>query len=113
MLKIYHNSRCRKSRAGLEYLKSKTTDFEIVEYLKNDISEDELKEILKKINKKPSEIVRTQEDYFKKNLKGKSFTDYEWITILMENPKLIQRPIVVAKHKAVIGDPPENIDKVL
>jgi arsenate reductase (glutaredoxin) len=113
MFKIYHNSRCRKSRAGLEYLKSKTSNFEIIEYLKNEISTDELKEILKKINLKPSEIVRTQEDYFKKNLKGKSFTDEEWITILLENPKLIQRPIVVAKHKAVIGDPAENIDKVL
>lgn len=113
MLKIYHNSRCRKSRSGLEYLTSKSNEFEVVEYLKGHLSEEELKEIIKKTNKKPSELVRTQEDYFKKNLKGKSFTDEEWIKIIIENPKLLQRPIIVAKHKAVLGDPPENIDKVL
>ena len=113
MYKIYHNSRCKKSRAGLAYLQEKTSDFEIVEYLKTNIKEEEIKEILLKINRSPAEIVRTQEEFFKKNLKGKTFNDDEWIKILIENPKLIHRPIVVAKHKAVIGDPPENIDKVL
>lgn len=112
MYKIYHNSRCKKSRAGLEYLKSKTQEIEIVEYLKNGISREELKEILMKLNKTPDEIVRTQEAYFKKSLKGKSFNEDEWIIIFIENPKLIQRPIVVAKHKAIIADPPENLDKL-
>jgi len=113
MLKIYHNARCRKSRAGLAYLKSKVPDFEIVEYMKHDLSKEELQEILKKTNKKPTEIVRTQEVFFKKNLKGKTFNEKEWIKIISENPQLLQRPIVVAKHKAIIANPPENIDKVL
>lgn len=112
MLKIYHNPRCKKSRAGLQYLESKTSDFEIKQYLKEGISEDELKVILLKTNKKPIELVRKQEDYFKKQLKGKEFTDEEWIKIIMENPKLLQRPIVIGKHKAVLGDPAEEIEKL-
>ena len=66
-----------------------------------------------KLNMKPVEIVRTQEDEFKDGLKGKTFTDEEWITILLENPKLIQRPIVVKNHKAVVGQPVEEIDRLL
>lgn len=113
MYKIYHNPRCRKSRAGLEYLKSKTDDIIIRTYLKEELSLDELEEILLKFNKNPIEIVRTQEEYYRKNLKGKSFTNQEWKKILLENPKLIARPIIVSKFKAILGDPPKNIDKVL
>ncbi len=113
MLKIYHNSRCKKSREGLKYLEANGKEFEIVEYLKNGLTIDELKEILMKLNKRPFEIVRTQEDYFKKNLKGKEFTDEEWIMIISENPKLLQRPIVVDRHKAVFAQPVEELDCLL
>lgn len=112
-LKVYHNNRCKKSRAGLERLRQITGDFEIREYIKEGITEDELKEIVLKMNIHPSELVRTQEDYYKKELKGKSFTDQEWIKIISENPKLLKRPVIVSKHKAVIGDPPENIDNII
>lgn len=113
MIKFYHNPQCRKSRAGLEYLKNKNIPFEIVEYLKNPLTEKQLATLLVKLNKKPSEIVRTQEEYFRKNLKGKSFKDHEWIRILLENPRIIQRPIIEKRYKAVIGDPAENIDLLL
>ena len=113
MLKIYHNPRCKKSRAGLEYLQSKNVEFEVVEYLKNPLTEKEIRDLLNLLNKKPIEIVRTQEDIFKKEYKGLNLSDDEWIKILTNNPKLIQRPIVAKKHKAVIGQPPQNIDKVL
>ncbi len=109
---VYHNKRCKKSRAGLEHLRSITDDLEIREYVKNGITEDELREIVLKTNIPPSELVRTQEDYYKKELKGKSFTDDEWIKIIVENPKLLKRPVVLSRHKAVIGDPPDNIDKL-
>lgn len=112
-IKIFHNPRCRHSRAGLEYLKKKTIDVEVRNYIAEPPSPDELKEILLKLNKKPNEIVRTQEEYFKSALKGKTFTDEEWIKILCENPKLIQRPIVVGKHKAVVANPPHDIDKII
>jgi arsenate reductase len=112
MIKIYHNPRCKKSRAGLEYLKSKGVEFEIVEYLKNPITEDEFKDILMKLNLKPQDMIRTQEDIYKKQFKGKNFTDDEWVKIMVENPKLIKRPIVVKDYKAVWADPPENMDEL-
>ena len=113
MLKIYHNPRCRKSREGLKYLQEKKVDVQIVDYIRNSISAEDLKNILMKLNKKPADIIRTQEAYFKKELKGKNFTDEEWIRILVENPQLIQRPIVVGKYKAVIAQPPEIVQELI
>ena len=113
MIKIYHNPQCKKSRAGLQYLKERQIPFEIVEYLKNPLTEKLLEGLLVKLNKKPLEIVRIQEEYYKKNLKGKVFNDHEWIRILIQNPKLIQRPIIEKAYKAVIGDPIENIESLL
>ena len=112
MIKIYHNPRCKKSRAGLARLKEKGVEFEIIEYLKNPIGEEELKDILMKLNAKPQEMIRTQEDIYRKQFKGKDFTDDEWVKIMVENPKLIKRPIIIKKYKAVWADPPENMDKL-
>ena len=88
-------------------------DFKVVEYLKESLSDSELRDILKKLGKKPNEILRQQENYYKKELKNKNFTDEEWLIILAENPVLIQRPIVVGKYKAVIAQPPELIMQVI
>lgn len=112
MIKIYHNPRCRKSRAGLKYLEGKGVEFELVEYLKNGITEEELKDVLIKMNVNPTEIIRTQEDIYKKQFKGKNFTDEEWVKILVENPKLIKRPLIVKGYKAVWADPLENMEKL-
>ena len=113
MLRIYHNPQCRKSRTGLQYLRDTGKPFEIVEYLKNPLTEKQFEKLLVKLNKKPPEIIRTQEEYFKKNLKGKKFNDHEWIRIILQNPRLLQRPIIEKDYKAVIGDPVENIVTLL
>lgn len=113
MIKIYHNPRCKKSRAGLQHLQSKGVEFEVVEYLKNGFSEEELKEVLMKMNVAPFDMVRTQEEFYRKQLKGKEFTDEEWVKIMVENPKLIKRPVVVKEYKAIWADPPENMDKLV
>ena len=110
MFTIYHNPRCRKSRAGLEYLQSKTNDFTVVDYFKQPFDEKSLSNLFIKLNKKPFEMVRTQEEYFKKELKGKNFTDEEWVKIMLENPKLIKRPLVVKGNKAVWADPAEEME---
>ncbi|MBN2174220.1 MAG: arsenate reductase (glutaredoxin) [Bacteroidales bacterium] len=112
MIKIYHNPHCKKSRAGLQHLKEKNVDFEVVEYLKNQVTEKELKNILMKMNAKPTDIIRTQEEIYKKQFKGKNFTDEEWIKILLENPKLIKRPIIVKDYKAVWAEPAEEMDRM-
>lgn len=113
MIKIYHNPRCKKSRLGLKHLETKNVEFEVVEYLKGGFSEEELNEVLIKMNVKPIELVRKQEEVFKKQLKGKDFTDEEWVKIMIENPKLIKRPIIVKEYKAVWADPPEEMDELI
>ncbi len=113
MIRIYHNPQCRKSRAGLQYLRDKGVEVEVVEYLKKPFSEKALEKLLMKLNKRPEDLIRKQEEYFRKNLKNKHFNDHEWLLILLENPKLIQRPIVERAYKAVIGDPVENIESIL
>ncbi len=110
---IYHNPRCKKSRAGLALLEENGVEPEIREYLKEPLSEEEMKKILMKLNIPAAELVRTQEEQYRKELKGMNFTEDEWIRIYLENPKLIRRPIVETKYKAVIGDPAENIQPLL
>ena len=113
-MKIYHNSRCKKSRAGLQYLEEKKLDFELVQYLKDDaFTVESLKALLKKLGKKPLDMIRTQEKEYKDKYKGKEMTDDEWIKVMTENPKFIHRPIIESGDKAVWGDPPGNIDELL
>ncbi len=113
IMKIYHNPRCAKSRAGLKYLEEKGYDIEIVKYLTEGISEEELTEIISKTGRPVFELVRTQEANYKEKYKGKEFTDKEWIKILVENPRLLQRPIVVNGDKATLANPPENVDAIV
>ncbi len=113
VMKIYHNPRCAKSRAGLKYLEEKGYDIEIVKYLTEGISEEELTEIISKTDRPVFEFVRTQEADYKEKYKGKEFADNEWIKILVENPRLLQRPIVVNGDKAILANPPENVDAIV
>jgi len=113
MITIFHNPRCKSSREGLEYLKSKTDSVKIREYLKDSITVDELDDILLKTGLKPVALVRKQEETFKHELRGKKFTDEEWKRIILENPKLLVSPIVVGKYRAVIAQPAERVDEVL
>jgi arsenate reductase len=113
MLRIYHHPKCRKSREGLAYLQQKQLNPEIIRYVDIPLSAETLKLLLMKLNMKPLQIVRTQEEIFRKELKGKSFTDDEWIEILLQHPNLIQRPIVEGKYKAVVAIPPERSDEVI
>ena len=113
MLTIYHNTKCKKSREGLDYLKSRTDSIRIREYLRDPLTSDELDEILLKSGLKPADLVRKQEEVFRKELKGKNFTDVEWKRIILENQKLLVRPIVVGKYKAVLAQPAEKIKEVM
>lgn len=113
MITIYHNPRCKKSRAGLQALESFTEDFEVKQYLNDQaFTIETLTSALKKLGKSPEEMIRKQETIFKDNFKGKSYSDEEWIKIIVENPKLIHRPIIVKGNKAVLGDPAENVSQL-
>lgn len=113
MLKIYHNPRCAKSREGLEILEKSGKDFEIVKYLDDVPSAEELRSLIGHLDIAPIDLVRKNETIWKENYKGKELSDDQIIRALAEHPKLIERPIVVKGSKAVIGRPPENIKKLL
>lgn len=115
MIKIYHNPRCSKSRQGLEILKESGQDYEVIQYLKEPISKDDLKEIIKLLNIKPIALVRKNEKIWKESFKSKAdeLSDEDIIEAMIENPKLIERPIVINGEKAVIGRPPEDIKEIL
>jgi arsenate reductase (glutaredoxin) len=113
MIKIYHNNRCGKSRSAINLLKDKDLEFEIVEYLKNPLSEKELHDLINLLEIKPIELVRTKENLWIENFKEKSLSDVEIIKILSENPILIERPIVVNGKKAIIARLTELIENIL
>jgi arsenate reductase len=108
-MKIYHNPRCSKSRQALNLLKEKGVTPEVVEYLKEVPTFEEMKKLVQQLNMKPEDILRKGEEIYKKEFKGKNFTDDEWIKIMIENPKLIERPIIVKGNKAIVGRPPEKV----
>ncbi len=112
-MKVYHNPRCAKSRAGLKYLAEKGYDVEIIKYLSEGLSHESLRSVIEKTGKKPFDFVRRQEKVYKENYKGKDLSDDEWVRALVEHPKLLKRPIVVNGNKAVLADPPENVEEII
>ena len=112
LMKIYHNPRCSKSREGLLYLEEKGCEFEVVNYMKDGITAAEIKDFLIKSELKIEAIIRTGEDLYKLQYKGKELTEEEWIKILVENPRLLQRPLVVKGSHAVLARPVEEIQKL-
>jgi arsenate reductase (glutaredoxin) len=110
---ILYNPRCSKCREALNILEDSHCEIELVEYLKVKLSKKQIKDILAKLGVKAFDIVRQKEELFQKKFKGKKFTNEEWIQILVENPILIERPIVIDGYKAIIGRPPELVVDLL
>jgi len=113
MIKIYHNPRCRKSREGLQILQECGKDFEIIEYLKENLSFDEVKAIVNLLDISPTKLLRKNEAAWKEHFKGKTMSDEDIIASMVKFPKLMERPIVINKEKALIGRPPETIKQIL
>jgi arsenate reductase (glutaredoxin) len=112
MYQIYHNPRCKISRAVLNELQKNNPDIEIIEYLKNIPDAEEFKKLLIKLHLKPIDIIRRDEKIFKEKFKGKFFNDDEWIKIIRENPVLMERPIVARRNKAIVCRPPERLTEI-
>lgn len=112
MIKVYHNPQCSKSRESLKYLDEHNKEYEVINYMKNPISVSELKLVIEKLGIKPIELVRQKETIWKENYKGKELSDEEIVTAMIENPRLIERPIIVTATKAVIARPTEKIDLI-
>ncbi|HUU25714.1 MAG TPA: arsenate reductase (glutaredoxin) [Methyloceanibacter sp.] len=111
---IYHNPRCSKSRQTLALLEENGVKPKIVDYLKTPPTTAELKRILKKLGLKARDILRTGEAaYAELGLKDGNHTDDELLALMVTNPSLIERPIVVAGNHAAMGRPPEAVLKIL
>lgn len=108
-IQILYNPRCSKCREALGLLQAESCEVEITEYLKEKITKKELKTILAKLGVKAVDIVRKKEELYLKKFRDKKFTNEEWIQVLIENPTLIERPIVIDGYKAIIGRPPELV----
>lgn len=113
MITIYHNSRCSKSREGVCFLENSKEDFKIINYLETVPSIEELKELLRKLNIPAIELVRKKEPIWIENYKNKTLTEEQVIQAMADNPKLIERPIIVNGNKAVIARPAERINEIL
>ena len=103
MIQIYHNSRCGKSRNCLAFMENSKKEFEVINYLINPPSFEELSDIIEKLNIKPIELVRQKEKIWIENFKDQKMNDEQIIEAMISNPILIERPIVIMGNKAIIG----------
>ena len=112
MIKIYHNPRCTKSRQGVAFLEENNKEFEVIKYLNDLLSIEQLTEIIEILDIKPIALVRKTEKVWKENYKGKDLSDAEIIEAMVNNPKLIERPIAINGKKGAIGRPTEEIASI-
>ena len=108
-----HNPRCRKSREGLQFLKSKKIEFETVLYLLNRLNKNQIEEIIDNSELNPIDFVRKQEKIWKEMFKNKLLSKNQVIQAIFEHPKIMQRPIFISENKSIIANPPENSLKIL
>ena len=113
MIEIYHNPRCSKSREAIALLEEKKVEYKIIEYLKKVPTPEQLQEVIDKLDISPIELIRQNEQAYKEEYKDKEMGEEEWILAMVENPKLIERPIIINGDQAVIGRPVENILNIL
>jgi arsenate reductase len=113
MITIYHNPRCAKSRDCLVNLELSNKEFKIVKYLETVPTYEELSDIIQKLGIKPIELVRQKEAIWIEKFKNKPMTDKQLIQAMIDNPILIERPIVVNGNKAVIARPLEKANDII
>ena len=110
---VYHNNRWGKSRKVLQLLRDNNINFTVIEYLKEPINHDELHNICQILAIRPIQLVRTNDKYFKGlNVNINSMNSDEILKLLVNHPKILERPIIVKNNDAVIGRPPENVEKL-
>lgn len=112
-IQIWHNPKCSKSRNAMTLLEEKGINADVVKYLESTPTKEQLTEVLKKLNMSARELLRTGEDVYKElNLKDES-DEEKLINIMVENPILIERPIIIKGDIAVIARPIENLEELL
>jgi arsenate reductase len=108
-----HNPRCSKSRAALEIVREAGVELPVREYLRDPLSVDELRSIVKMLGVRPIKIVRRGEAQYAVLGLNDTTPDHEVLRAMAENPILIERPIIVRGSRAVVGRPPEMVREIL
>lgn len=106
---LFHNPRCAKSREAKALLEDRGVAFDLRFYLDDTPSPDELDKLLRKLGMEPEDLVRRGEAVYKERYKGRAMTRKTWLKALCENPRLIERPILISGRKAVVGRPPGKV----
>ena len=109
MIKILHNNACSKSRGILEYLDENGVAFEIIDIINEPLSETELRTVLKKLHCPVTDLVRTNDKFYKETFRDQNLCDEDLFQMLLKNPSLIQRPVIIKGSVAMIGRPIENV----
>lgn len=110
MIKVIHNNQCPKSKAILEYLDENDIKFQIIDIRKEPLSIFELKTLLKKLNKKPSKILKNSKEIFNKYFAGQEdVNEDKALEIISQNPEIIQCPILIKGKIAMAGNPLDNV----
>ena len=112
-MRIYHNPRCSKSRKTLALIQEKWKEVEIIEYMGNPPTFEDLELILVKLAISPIDLIRNKEEIWEEEYKGKELKDDEIIQAIVNHPKIMERPIVINGMKAIIGRPPENVLEII
>lgn len=112
-IQIWHNPNCSKSRCAMALLEENKIDAQVIEYLKSTPSKEQLKEVLKKLNIKAKELLRTNEDIYKELNLSNIDDEEQLIDIMISNPILIERPIIIKNDIAVIARPIEKLEELL
>jgi arsenate reductase (glutaredoxin) len=110
---IYHNPKCSKSRGALQILQERGIEPTVILYMESPPSPETLRDITKKLDITPEELVRKNEDLYKEKYAGKNISSEEWLLILSEHPRLMERPIIINGEKAIIARPAEKVLEVL
>ena len=111
---LYHNPNCSKSRGALAILEDRGIDFDVVEYLREPLSRDQIAGLLARLDSDPAELVRNDAHFKELGLNAGDYRAAESVAALLaEHPRLMQRPVVVRGDRAVIGRPPELIEELL
>lgn len=110
MIEVYHNPRCGKSRNCLAFLENTNQEYKIIKYLETIPSQEEIKDLLKKLAIKPIELVRQKEKIWIDNFKNQEMTDEAIIQAMIANPILIERPIIIKGDKAIIAREANKIE---
>ena len=106
---IYHNGECSKSRGALEILQELNIPHNVRWYLADPLTRMDLETLLAQLKMQPSELVRRNEPLFAAHFSQREYSEAEWLDVLLQNPVLIERPVVESGDKAIIARPPERV----